>query len=80
MYATGPERFPNIGQFKVYVVNANVDEKKYNCFAWSIGFQDRWINGGTREQMKILCDYLPLLTVQHSKICCEYSIADFSNW
>jgi hypothetical protein len=27
----------------------------YNCIGWSIGFNTRWIDGGTREQMRLLC-------------------------
>jgi hypothetical protein len=27
----------------------------YNCIGWSVGFNNRWIDGGTREQMRRLC-------------------------
>jgi hypothetical protein len=27
----------------------------YNCIGWSVGFDNRWIDGGTQEQMRLLC-------------------------
>lgn len=29
--------------------------KKYNCVAWSLGYQDRWIDPGTKTQMENMC-------------------------
>lgn len=54
----GPNKFPDIGNFKVYKSVPGSDDTPYNCFAWSVGFTDRWLEGGTREQMKALCEYL----------------------
>jgi hypothetical protein len=32
-----------------------IDGTNFNCFAWSLGHTDRWIEGGSVEQMEELC-------------------------
>ncbi|ROV99684.1 hypothetical protein VSDG_03026 [Cytospora chrysosperma] len=51
-WKNGPDRFPNIKDVKVYTDTHIIPgERQYNCFAWSLGFQDRWVDGGTRDEM-----------------------------
>lgn len=45
--------FPHLGNFSV-IGNAT---NNYNCISWSVGFNDRWIDAGSREQMVTLCEY-----------------------
>lgn len=52
VFKVGFARFPNIGDFMVFEHAKNTN---YNCFAWSLGFQDRWLEGGTRAEMVRLC-------------------------
>lgn len=68
-YQTGPDRFLNItqlGSFRVFNAAAiSTDPARFNCFAWSVGFTDRWIQGGTREDMVRLCKFfIPIYPVR----------------
>ena len=58
-YETGTDRFVHLaeyGSFRTFDVAAlGADPAKFNCFAWSVGFTDRWIQGGTKEDMVRLC-------------------------
>ncbi|KAK4166834.1 hypothetical protein QBC43DRAFT_312528 [Cladorrhinum sp. PSN259] len=52
-YQTGADRFINLaplGGFRCFDL-ANVDMARFNCFAWSVGFTDRWIQGGSQADM-----------------------------
>lgn len=58
-YENGADRFVNLGALGSFA-NFNAaaispDPGRFNCFAWSVGFTDRWIQGGTRADMVRLC-------------------------
>ena len=61
-YETGTDRFFHLaeyGSFRNFDVAAlSADPARFNCFAWSVGFTDRWIQGGTKEDMVRLCKFL----------------------
>lgn len=66
-YQTGPDRFVNLaalGGFQTFTVHG-LDLTRFNCFAWSLGFTDRWIQGGTRDVMEQLCAFVYSLTAMH---------------
>ncbi|KAK4136087.1 hypothetical protein BT67DRAFT_454826 [Trichocladium antarcticum] len=58
-YQTGPDKFVNLGPlggFRNFNITAlGADQARFNCFAWSVGFTDRWIQGGTKDDMARLC-------------------------
>jgi hypothetical protein len=58
------DRQPTEGEIQFFkshphlVANFKIVAEKdpvYNCMGWSLGFNDRWIDGGTPEQMRRLC-------------------------
>jgi hypothetical protein len=59
-FETGADRYVNLatwGSFKCWDWEGlpAVHPHGFNCFAWSMGFTDRWIQGGTRAKMNRLC-------------------------
>jgi hypothetical protein len=61
-YETGADRFANLaalGGFRNFdAASISTDPTRFNCFAWSVGFTDRWIQGGTKADMQRLCKLL----------------------
>lgn len=61
-YQTGAENFPELagrGSFRLWDdLNAGVPvtQGDFNSFAWSLGHTDRWIQGGSLQDMKDLCE------------------------
>ncbi|KAK3374551.1 hypothetical protein B0H63DRAFT_252940 [Podospora didyma] len=56
---TGVDRFRHLatrGSFKCWDwrILPGATDKSFNCFAWSLGFTDRWVEGGSRAQMNRL--------------------------
>lgn len=65
-YETGTDRFPNLGalgSFRCWDWQnlPGVNNHGFNCFAWSVGFTDRWIQGGSRGEMQRLCKWFASL-------------------
>ncbi len=60
-YQTGTDRFydlDRLGGFRNFNAAAiSADPTRFNCFAWSVGFTDRWIQGGSKADMVRLCKY-----------------------
>ncbi|RMZ83627.1 hypothetical protein DV738_g1135, partial [Chaetothyriales sp. CBS 135597] len=61
-FQNGPERFPNLaqlGSFRTWPLTGlytgvQIAPDDFNCFAWSVWHTNRWIDGGTEDEMNIL--------------------------
>ena len=59
----GPEKCPHLedrGGFRVWDLNnlyrgVTIEPGDFNCFAWSVGHTDRWLEGGSVADMNDLC-------------------------
>ncbi len=58
-YQDGTDRFLHLAEYGGFrnfdVASISADPARFNCFAWSVGFTDRWIQGGTKDDMVRLC-------------------------
>lgn len=62
-YETGVNKFPNLanlGGFRTWPLEnlfpgVILTRSDFNCFGWSVGHTDRWIEGGTVVDMERLC-------------------------
>lgn len=63
VYQRGVHRFPLLydrGSFRTWPLEnlfpeVILDRLDFNCFAWSVGYTNRWIQGSTVEDMNALC-------------------------
>ncbi|KAI1277941.1 hypothetical protein F5Y07DRAFT_77974 [Xylaria sp. FL0933] len=84
-YETGSTRFPGMslsGSFRVWPLEELfpgiiIQDWNFNCFGWSLGHTDRWIDGGTVEEMNRLYTQYHFVQCQQSEAEVElYRISD----
>jgi hypothetical protein len=54
-YQTGLVRYPNLATTGSFMAHPNWQawtRQGFNCFAWALGFTDRWVNGGCVTEME----------------------------